>query len=182
MVMNLSNSLLQVFIGGSETTAEHRAQIYTPGYLQNGKPRPTITSSPPSLGYSSPFPVRFSGVPSLDRVVLNRLASATHSNHFDQRQVVLNCSDVGNLANCQSPPNSSIAPPGQYQLFVLYQGVPSRANIVNLSSGAAPPPVDDNLGSGLPNAPGATRPVVPKGPIPPVPGPLPGTVPTALAG
>ncbi len=166
----------QVFIAGSETTAEHRAQIYTPSYLQNGKPRPAITSSPPTVGYSASFPVGFSGVPSLDRIVLNRLASATHSNHFDQRQVVLDCTDASNVANCQSPPNSSIAPPGTYQLFVLYQGVPSRANLVNLTSGIPPPPVDNNLGSGLPNSPAASAPVAPSGPIPSMASPVPVTI------
>ena len=140
----------QVFVGGSETTTEHRAQIYTPSYLQNGKPRPAITSSPSNVGYSAGFSIGFSGVPSLDRIVLNRLAGATHSNHFDQRQVVLDCSDTGNTANCRSPPNSSVAPPGLYQLFVLFQGVPSRANIVNVTSVDTPPPVDENRGSGLP--------------------------------
>lgn len=141
---------LQVFVGGSETTTEHRAQIYTPSYLQNGKPRPAITSSPSNVGYSANFSIRFSGVPSLDRIVFNRLAGATHSNHFDQRQVVLDCSDTNNTANCRSPPNSSVAPPGLYQLFVLFQGVPSRANIVNVTVVDTPPPVDGNRGSGLP--------------------------------
>lgn len=160
---------LQVFVGGSETTAEHRAQIYTPSYLQVGKPRPIITSNPPNIGYNTSFGVGFSGVPSQDRVVLNRLASSTHSNHFDQRQVVLDCTDVGSLANCQSPPNSSVAPPGQYQLFLLYQGVPSQANIVYLSSGVAPPPVDNNLGSGMPTSPAASIPVASGGPAPALP-------------
>ncbi|KAL0036357.1 hypothetical protein WJX77_003871 [Trebouxia sp. C0004] len=143
----------EVFIGGSETTAEYRAQIYTPSYLQNGKPRPYITSAPSSIDYNVGFSVGFSNTTSLDRVVLNRLASSTHGNHFDQRQIVLGCSTTGFSSSCLSPPNSSVAPPGQYQLFASFQGVPSKASIVTLNMAANTTDVDGNFGSGLPAAP-----------------------------
>jgi len=129
------------------------AQIYTPSYLQNGKPRPYITSAPKSVDYNVGFSVGFSNTTSLDRVVLNRLASSTHGVHFDQRQVVLDCSTTGFSSSCQSPPNSSVAPPGQYQLFASFQGVPSKASIVTLNMVANTTAVDGNLGSGLPRKP-----------------------------
>lgn len=122
-----------MLVAGSEVTAEHRVQLYTPAYLQKGQPRPVITSvSTNNVTYSQNISVGFSNVTSIDRVVLNRYTGATHGNHFDQRQVVLSFSVIGNSATCSMPPNSSVAPPGQYMLFVLYEGVPSVAQFVSL--------------------------------------------------
>ena len=64
-------------------------QIWTPPYLLNGKPRPSITGAPSTLGYASSFSFRFSGVSAIGRVVINRVTSATHGNHFDQRQATI---------------------------------------------------------------------------------------------
>ncbi len=123
----------QVFVAGSEVTAEHRVQLYTPAYLQNGKSRPVITSvSTTNITYGQNITVGFSTVTSIDRVVLNRYTGATHGNHFDQRQVVLDFAVFHNSVTCTTPLNSAVAPPGQYMLFVLYQGVPSVASIVSL--------------------------------------------------
>ncbi|KAL3145060.1 hypothetical protein ABBQ32_003546 [Trebouxia sp. C0010 RCD-2024] len=147
----------EVFIAGSETTGEQRGQIYTPAYLQSGKPRPVIITSPSNISYSTNFAIGFSNTTSLDRVVLNRLAGATHGVHFDQRQVVLDCSPADSSSSCQAPPNSSIAPPGQYQLFASYQGVPSKANIVTINrSGSDKENPVDNAGSGMASTAPAT--------------------------
>ena len=107
-------------------------QVYTPDYLHSGKPRPVITRVQPTLGYSQNFTIGFANVSSLDRVVLNRYSGATHSNHADQRQVVLQCTLAGNNAICASPPNNYIAPPGVYMLFVLHEGVPSKAKYITM--------------------------------------------------
>ena len=126
-----------MLISGSEVTAERRVQIYTPDYLLTGKPRPLITAAPSQLNYGQQFGTAFTNVPDINRVVLLRLAGATHGNHFDQREVVLACSNsTSSVANCAAPPNSSIAPPGQYMLFVLLDGVPSRAKYVALNATA----------------------------------------------
>ena len=121
-----------VFVSGSETTFEHRVQIYSPDYLHTGKPRPVIAKVQATLGYSQNFTIGFANVSRLDRVVLNRYSGATHSNHADQRQVVLQCTLAGSNATCGSPPNSYIAPPGVYMLFVLYEGVPSKAEFITV--------------------------------------------------
>lgn len=121
-----------VFVSGSDTTAEHRIQIYSPDYLHTNKPRPVIESANATIGYSQRFNISFSGVTSLDRVVLNRLVGSTHGVHADQRQLVLDCT-VGNAtATCLSPPNNYVAPPGVYMLFILNEGVPSRATYMSL--------------------------------------------------
>ena len=68
--------LLQVWISGSEVTAEFRGQIYTPDYLKNGKPRPNITDTPTSVMYGETFSFAFDNVETVDRVVFLRLAGA----------------------------------------------------------------------------------------------------------
>ncbi|DBB11708.1 TPA: hypothetical protein ACH3X3_005878 [Trebouxia sp. C0006] len=134
----------EVLISGSETSSERRVQIWTPDYLLNGKPRPSITSAPSSVAYSGIINISYSNVTVIDRVVLIRPSSATHGLHFDERAVVVNCSSSGSTSiACTAPPNSNIAPPGQYMLFILSDGVPSVANYISLpialSSEAAPP-------------------------------------------
>ena len=118
-------------------------QIYTPGYLLNSRPRPVVTRAPSNISYGHNFTVAFSNVSAIDRVVLDRLTGATHGNHFDQRQVVLDCHSSaadrnasGSSVACAAPPNSSVAPPGQYMLFALAEGVPSYAPTVYMRSQA----------------------------------------------
>ena len=142
--------MLQVLVAGSEVTSEYRAQLYTPDYLHTEKPHPVITTAPAEVPYATNFTISFSNVTTVDRVVLNRLASSTHGQRFDQRQVVLAC-DQGagsGSTNCATPPNSTIAPPGQYMLFILNQGVPSVAEYVTLqlpgmARAASPTPRSD---------------------------------------
>ena len=122
----------EVFVSGSETTAEHRVQIYTPDYRHTNKARPVITAVQVTLGYSQNFTIGFANVSTLDRIVLNRYSGSTHGNHADQRQIVLECTVAGNNATCAVPPNNYIAPPGVYMLFVLNEGVPSKAKYVTL--------------------------------------------------
>ena len=124
---------MQVFISGSETTGEFRAQLYTPDYLHSGKPRPVISNAPTRVSYDQAFTFGFSNVTDVDRVVFHRLTGATHGNHMDQRQVVLEfMTEAGHTVHAASPPNSTIAPPGQYYLFAAYQGVPSVAVYVSV--------------------------------------------------
>ena len=100
--------------------------------MSTSKPRPVITKVQATLGYSQNFTIGFANVSRLDRVVLNRYSGATHSNHADQRQVVLQCTLAGSNATCGSPPNSYVAPPGVYMLFVLNEGVPSKAKYITV--------------------------------------------------
>ncbi len=130
-----SCSMLQVLLSGSETTAERRVQIYTPDYLLNGKPRPAISLLPVNVSYNQTFDGTYTGVGSIDRVVLVHPSVPTHGNHFDQRSVVLAFDNAGsgNLS-VTAPPNANIAPPAQYMLFILSGGVPSVAKYISLPS------------------------------------------------
>ena len=71
--------MVQVFISGSETTGEFRAQLYTPDYLQSGKPRPVISAAPDAVDYSERFSFKYSNVTSVDRVVFHRLTGGPAS-------------------------------------------------------------------------------------------------------
>ena len=73
-------------------------------------------------------------------------AGATHGNHMDQRQVVLDCTPKSGSASCQSPPNSSVAPPGIYYLFASYQGVPSVAEYVSVGMSDDGTPITTTAG------------------------------------
>ncbi len=130
-------SYVQVSVAGSETTAERRAQLYTPNYLHTCLSRPVITKAPSDVGYATNFTISFSYMTSIDCVVLTRLSGSTHGIHFDQRQVVLECSGQGSTSTCTLPPNSNVAPPEVYMLFVLCQGAPSVATYVTLHLPAA---------------------------------------------
>ena len=133
-----------MLVSGSETTGEHRVQIWTPYYLQNGQPRPTITSAPTTVTYGQNITVNYSGVSSIDRVVLNRVSGATDSNHMDQRQVVLTGASSAGSVRVTTPPNSNIAPPGQYYLFALSKGVPSEAVYVSLHFPPSSPAINSS--------------------------------------
>ncbi|HEY3662361.1 MAG TPA: galactose oxidase-like domain-containing protein [Chthoniobacterales bacterium] len=123
-------------------TYEKNIEIYSPAYLftvdQNGNvipaTRPTITSVPAELGYGSPFTISTPDAANISSAVLVKLGSPTHSFDFDQRVVGLSYTTATGALNATAPPNSSIAPPGYYMVFVINQaGVPSLAKFLHLS-------------------------------------------------
>ena len=56
---------------------------------------------------------------------------------MDQRQVVLTGASSAGSVQITTPPNSNVAPPGQYYLFVLADGVPSKAAYISLQFSAS---------------------------------------------
>lgn len=122
------------------------AEIFTPPYLFNPDGsgalavRPVISSSPSSLTHGAGFTVGTANAPSISKVSLVRLGSATHSVDMDQRYIPLSFSAGSNSLLVTAPANSSIAPPGPYMLFVVNSaGVPSTASIVFLNGITAAP-------------------------------------------
>lgn len=112
-------------------------RIFNPPYLSKG-PRPVIDPRLESatIRIGSSFDLVYSGAePRADRgVALMALGSETHS--FDQNQryvpLVASKTSTGHLS-VQAPANSTIAPEGDYLLFVISdQGVPSEARIIHL--------------------------------------------------
>ena len=133
----------RVLVGGGRDQDTHTSlekptlQYYMPDYLS--KPRPVITSAPAAIGFGGSFPVSVTG-PKPAEVVLMALGSMTHSIDMDQRSVQL-AATVGTtgasgttMVTVAGPPNSQVAPPGDYMLFVLDANrVPSVAKIVRLA-------------------------------------------------
>jgi hypothetical protein len=65
--------------------------------------------------------------------------SVTHSFDMDQRYVGLSFTAAAGSLTVTGPPNSNIAPPGYYMLFLVNQaGTPSLASWVQVSGAAAP--------------------------------------------
>ncbi len=148
-----SNSLLLpdatvLFIGGNPArgTYEQHMEIYSPAYLFNpdGTPaaRPAITGVPSSgIGYGSAFQVQTPDAASISSVVLMRPGAPTHSFDMEQRSVAMNFTAGSGVLNVTAPPNSNIAPPGYYLVFILNSsGVPSVAQFVQLTPAPADQP------------------------------------------
>ncbi len=139
---------------GSRGDYEPSIEIYTPAYLFDANDR-LITTNRPSIlsvssgvmGYNAPFSVTYTSASAIGSAVLIRLGSTTHTFDMDQRLISLcgpspqpACTGSGTLS-LTSPPNSNIAPPGYYMLFLLDSvGVPSKAQFVQLSPYTTVPP------------------------------------------
>jgi hypothetical protein len=147
-----------VVAGGNPVrgTYEHAIEVYTPPYLFTTDAsgavvpasRPSITSAPSEIGYGQAFTVGVTPPPNaaIQSVVLMRPGSSTHAFDMEQRLVGLTFSASGSTLNVNAPPNSNIAPPGYYMLFVLISApneptkqVPSVAAFVRLSSNPGNP-------------------------------------------
>ncbi len=118
---------------------DNHIEIYSPAYLfdANGNPatRPVITGAPSRIGYNSvPFKVQTPDALNIRSVVLIKPGSDTHAYDMEQRLVGLTFTATSGELTVNAPPNSNLAPPGYYMLFVLNQaGVPSVATFVQVS-------------------------------------------------
>ena len=63
-----------------------------------------------------------------------RAGAVTHGFHMDQRYVGLAITGTNaNQVTVTLPPNSNIAPPGPYMLFLLDgAGIPSPGSVINI--------------------------------------------------
>ncbi|GAA3673157.1 hypothetical protein GCM10022267_69940 [Lentzea roselyniae] len=130
-----------VFSGGGGmcgkcATNHPDGQIFVPPCLLNPdgsrKPRPVITSAPPTAAYGSAVTI------GTDRAVegfaLTRISAATHSVDNDQRRIPLSSTAVSATSyRAAIPSDAGTAPPGNYLLFALDQaGTPSVAAPVRI--------------------------------------------------
>src|SRR5215216_7057233 len=112
---------------------EHRVEIFSPPYLFSGH-RPTILTAPQQVPYNTTFDIQTTDAADIASAVLLRAGAATHSFNMDQRHVglVIN-TRTSNHLTVTSPPNSHLAPPGFYMLFLVNTaGVPSVAKFLHL--------------------------------------------------
>ena len=115
-------------------------EIYTPAYLfrANGSlaPRPAITKHPESVKYGEKFSLSATAPSgnSITTVVAMRPGAVTHAFNMEQRLVELTFTSASGTLTVTAPPNSNIAPPGYYMIFVLdSKGVPSHGKFVRIS-------------------------------------------------
>ena len=108
--------------GDPATVGELRVELFLPPYDGNAA-RPQITEAPLSAGYNQTFEIRSPQAAQIRRVALTRCGSVTHAFDGDQRYVGLQFDHVeGDRLLVAAPPNSRIAPPGYYLLWVLDNG------------------------------------------------------------
>jgi hypothetical protein len=112
---------------------EPRIEILNPPYMA-APTRPRIASSSTKISYSTTFLVDARPASEVSRVAIVRAASVTHAFSSDQRYVGLNFDlRPGDRLRVEGPPNSDIAPPGSYLLFVIdTKGIPSIGRFVQV--------------------------------------------------
>jgi hypothetical protein len=121
----------------------HRdAEIYSPPYLFNPDgslaTRPVIASAPTSVSYGQTLTVQTPDAAAItpddpnDKVTWIRLPSVTHSFNANQRINRLSFTQTANGLNVTAPSDKNLCPPGHYMLFILKNGVPSTAKIIQI--------------------------------------------------
>ncbi|KAK6948001.1 Galactose oxidase-like, Early set domain [Dillenia turbinata] len=156
----------RVLVGGSNPHAvynfsamyptELSVEAFYPPYLDSSKSRPSnVWVSPGTeVGYMQKFKVNFQfenmiylGENDNEKVKVTMVAPSftTHSFSMNQRVLVLANDGVRQLSaasyhvECHAPANAALAPPGYYQLFVIYDGVPSIGKWVQHGGPCLPP-------------------------------------------
>jgi hypothetical protein len=108
------------------------AEVYKPPYLFKG-PRPVIEDAPSTIEYGSSFQVKVKGGgKKIDSVVLIRLSPQTHKLAWESVHIELTFDKNKHGVKVKAPKYPSLAIPGFYMLFVLKDGVPSKAELVKL--------------------------------------------------
>jgi hypothetical protein len=133
-----------VWLAGSNpkgSTYEPRMELYQPAYLFDSSGslavRPTVTSAPSLVNYGQAFTVGTPDAADIASVVVIRPGAVTHAFDMDQRLVGLSYTAGPGTLSVTAPPNSNVAPPGYYMLFLLNSsGVPSVATFMQLTAGA----------------------------------------------
>ena len=118
-------------------TYNNTIETYQPPYLFTSTgalaTQPSITSAPSSISYGNTFTVETPNASTISSVVLVRNGTVTHAFGMDQRLVGMNFTVGSGSLTVTAPPNSNIAPPGYYMLFILNSsGVPSVAQMVQV--------------------------------------------------
>jgi hypothetical protein len=128
---------------------EKNLEYFSPPYLFKKAARPVIGTAPASVGINTNFTVSSAQAAGVAKVALVGLGDATHGIDQGQRYVPLKFSVSGTNLTVTGPPNSGVAPPGYYMLFIVdADGVPSVAKMVRVADGPRPvmSPVKNSTG------------------------------------
>lgn len=121
---------------------EFRVEIYTPPYLQGTPTRPTAValSSKSLKANGSTFTINFNAAAGAKavKVALYYGGFVTHSVHMGHRMAFLdntgfNPGSIAQTITVTMPPNSNVAPPGPYVVYVVVDGVPAIGQFVQVS-------------------------------------------------
>jgi hypothetical protein len=135
-----------VFTGGGGSPGPVRnmnAEIFYPPYLYradgSGLPatRPTIVHAPNfvQLGSPSHFDVSVGAGEQIQRLVLVRTGSDTHSVNFEQDTTQLAFTQTGDVLSVSTPQNPNVVIPGFHMLFAFNADhVPSVAKIIRFAN------------------------------------------------
>ena len=116
-----------------------QSEIYSPPYLFAGA-RPSITSVPAAVSRGQSFVIGTPDATTINAVAWVRLPSVTHTNGESQGFFrTTQITQVTGGIQVTAPSHTSV-PSGHYMLFVLRNGVPSVAKVVNLGATGATNP------------------------------------------
>ncbi len=109
----------------------YNVEFYSPAYLFQG-PRPVISSAPSTVTYGQEFTVTTPSATSSTSATWIRLPSVTHGFNANQRINRLTTRLAPGGLFVKAPSNRNLCPPGHYMLFILNNGVPSIAKIIQI--------------------------------------------------
>jgi hypothetical protein len=103
------------------TPVQKQIEIFDPPYPAGT--RPEITGCPHVIGYDDVFEVNTSQAGQIRAVTLLRCGSSTHAFNPDQRCIFLSfTTETENTLRVTAPPAGTVAPPGNYMLFLVDNG------------------------------------------------------------
>ncbi|KAF8637421.1 hypothetical protein AX17_002916 [Amanita inopinata Kibby_2008] len=125
-----------------EYGTEYRVEWIEPPYMAKG--RPEVLNRVEKIGYGEivhfkiKLPTELAGSVQDVTVALMDLGFVTHATHSNSRFVYLKVTLQGETLEITGPPNGNIYPPGPGYVFIVINGVPSKAVKVMIGSGQAP--------------------------------------------
>ncbi|KAI9703354.1 MAG: hypothetical protein M1836_007921 [Candelina mexicana] len=129
---------------GAKYVTEFRVENYVPPYLQgdniNKRPSNVQISSKTLQAIGSKFTINFNSAQGAQgvKVALYHGGFVTHSVHMNHRMIYLDNTGFNGGSTTQSitvtmPPNSNVAPPGPYVVYVLVDGIPAVGQFVTVA-------------------------------------------------
>ena len=131
-----SNSLFADKANTKPAKFEQRIELYTPPYLNKGKPQPQLESAGQDRRTLDPgdrITFRSKDAASIKRMRLVRPGSFTHVTNVEQSSVALDFKRSGDKLTATVPDDASLVPPGWWMTFAVDDnGIPSKAQWVKV--------------------------------------------------